>query len=165
MVGAYLCFSRPKSSAVLFIYPEQPPAEKIAVCFQVCPVNLAKYTHTTASPAPAPPRPAPGTAHPILLCSLQKPLPGSTPLKGLLPSGEGALSRITLAKNAAQEQRQEWSVPCSLSPPPWNDCSWTVNALCLHGDKACLLQSAPELKISCDCQPFTSGKFQGGNQA
>lgn len=41
------------------------------------------------------------------------------------------------------------SEPCSLCtkmrmfPPPWNDCSWTVSALCPCRDRACLLQSSP----------------------
>lgn len=30
-----------------------------------------------------------------------------------------------------------------MFPPPWNDCSWTVSALCLCRDRACLLQPSP----------------------
>ena len=46
-----------------------------------------------------------------------------------------------------------------MFPPPWNDCSWTVSALCPCRDGACLFQLSPEPKISCGCQPSTSGKF------
>lgn len=30
-----------------------------------------------------------------------------------------------------------------MFPPPWNDCSWTVSALCPCRDRACLLQPSP----------------------
>lgn len=30
-----------------------------------------------------------------------------------------------------------------MFPPPWNDCSWTVSALCPCRDRACLLQHSP----------------------
>ena len=46
-----------------------------------------------------------------------------------------------------------------MFPPPWNDCSWTVSALCPCRNGACLFQLSPEPKISCGCQPSTSGKF------
>lgn len=46
-----------------------------------------------------------------------------------------------------------------MFPPPWNDCSWTVSALCLRRDRAVYSNPAPEPKMSCGCQPSTSGKF------
>lgn len=35
-MGAYLCFSRQGCFAILFIYPEQPPAAKMAVFVSKC---------------------------------------------------------------------------------------------------------------------------------
>lgn len=95
-------------------------------------------------PTPQPPQPPPGTTCPILLRSLQKPLPGSTPLKALLPSGEGALEQDHPGQECSLgTETGVVSALFSVSTPPCSDCSWTVNALCLHGDKACLLQPSP----------------------
>lgn len=44
--GAYLCFSRLGCFAILFIYPKQPPTEKMAVFVSKCVVLLLIFLVT-----------------------------------------------------------------------------------------------------------------------
>lgn len=149
-MGAYLCFSRLRCFAILFVYLEQPPAEKMAVCFQVCRVNRGLNI-----PTPLPP----STRHPASALeqrSVYKSNPQNPqPLETLLPPPqEKELLEVEMKCCSGQEcMLGGWAgqslvlyalrTEMRMFPPPWNDCSWTVSALCPCRDRACLLQSSP----------------------
>lgn len=118
---------------------------------------MCRVNHRLNIPTPLPPGTRPGTARPILLVlCLQKQFAESTALEILLPPPqEKALLEVEMKCCSGQEcARGGWAgqslvldgTEMRMFPPPWNDCSWTVSALCLCRDRACLLQPSPRAK-------------------
>lgn len=101
-------------------------------------------------PTPLPPQPRPGTAHPILLMLAAKAVPRT---HGPLPPPSLGEGTSEMEMKVVQPGLRGWglgrSEPClcgtsrRMFPPPWNDCSWTVSALCPCRDRPCLLQLSP----------------------
>lgn len=132
----------------LFIQSSRPLRKWLCLFPSVSCEPWAKYTHTTASQHP----PWNSTPHFAGALSAQaipriySPWKASSPL----PRRRSSLKWRQRLSRLGMHTR-DWSgrslvlhgTEMRMFPPPWNDCSWTVSALCPCSDRAYLLQPSP----------------------